>query len=99
MDLNKILSISPDTLALEQHDALLKDTIRRLDRVKSLLTTHKYKELYEMCEFSPAGDCMGTDSYHINFHYGDIMDTAVKLQHLSEVGGIDCEKIPPLYHY
>ncbi|WPH64685.1 hypothetical protein [Vibrio phage vB_VpaP_SJSY21] len=98
MDLNKILSISPDTLAIEQHDALLKATISRLDKVKSLLTNRRYKELYDICDYSPAGDCMGTDTYHIMFHCGDIMETAAKLQHLSEIGGIDCEKLPPLHH-
>ena len=53
-------------------EALKQAVISRLEEVISLIKEDKYKELSNLCSYSPAGDCMGCDNVYINF--SDICD-------------------------
>jgi len=53
-------------------EALKQVVISRLEQVISLIKEDKYKELSELCSYSPAGDCMGCDNVYIDF--SDICD-------------------------
>jgi len=53
-------------------EALKQAVIGRLELVIALIKEDKYKELSKLCNYSPAGDCMGCDNVYINF--SDICD-------------------------
>lgn len=67
MDLKKLLKITPETLAKEQHDALRDACIDRLESIIKLLRSGEYDKVNGMLGFSPAGDGHGTDNHYIDF--------------------------------
>lgn len=90
MDLKELLSTTPEDLAKLQHKELKKIVLNKLKEISKLIENEKYDKIEEYTVFSPAGDGMGTDSYHINFGYAesmkeDIIDVIDRLKELKDM--------------
>lgn len=91
-ELKEFLTVNPSTLAREQRDALTKAVAARLKHLADLLERKCYSEVKSHLSFSPAGDCMGHDNYHINFSDflnrtegdADLGDIVEKLEELNK---------------
>lgn len=74
-----ILDTDINTLKKDQMKALEEHFLLVLDDIKSLFKEHRFQDIEnKYVLFSPAGDCMGSDDYFINFSWNskekDIMD-------------------------
>jgi hypothetical protein len=71
MKLEQLLKTTPETLAVEQHDALKAHVITVLESTLRAVKDEYYTAVNNFAQFSPAGDCMGCDNHFINFGYND----------------------------
>jgi hypothetical protein len=71
MKLEQLLKTTPETLAVEQHDALKAHVINVLELTLKAVKDEYYTAVNNFAQFSPAGDGMGCDNYFINFGYED----------------------------
>jgi len=89
--LSNLLKTTPETLAIAQYAALKTHAISVLEDVIKKLKADDIKAVKAMTYYSPAGDCMGTDSTCINFLYGepdtsdfgDLLDNLERLNSIS----------------
>ncbi len=51
----------------ELKERLLNDAIKILEDVKQKLIDNDYDGIEKMLEYSPAGDCMGSENHYIDF--------------------------------
>jgi uncharacterized protein (UPF0297 family) len=71
MKLEQLLKTTPETLAIEQHDALKAHVINVLESTLQAVRDEYYNAIQKMTMDSPAGDGMGCDNNFINFGYED----------------------------
>lgn len=71
MDLKDLMKTRPESLAELQIAELKKHAIGILKDVIEALDTDDFDKLDRMLCYSPAGDCMGTNTHHIDFSYED----------------------------
>jgi hypothetical protein len=76
MNLEQLLKTTPETLAVEQHDALKAHVINVLESTLKAVKDEYYSAIQELTIDSPAGDGYGGDGYgcdnnFINFGYED----------------------------
>lgn len=67
MDLQRLLQINPNELAIEQHNALNIFVVNRLRKVADLVEKGKYNDVLNMLEYSSAGDGYGSENHYIDF--------------------------------
>ncbi len=89
-DLNKIMSLTVNNLAKEQHEALKKHVIKILHGVINDISHERYEDHSIPIGRSPAGDDHGIDNDFIDFSYNfedsiDISEALETLQHLKNV--------------
>jgi len=90
MSLDELLATTPESLADTQYKALQDSVISQLDTLKELIIAGDFNGVWDMTEYSPSGDCMGTDNYYIAFHCGDISETCQRLESLAKIAGRKC---------
>jgi hypothetical protein len=71
MDLKKLLQTTPESLALEQYNALLEATVKLLGRLQGHIQRGELEQAGGMLFDSPAGDGHGWDNTCISF--GDLL--------------------------
>jgi hypothetical protein len=71
MNLEQLLKTTPETLAVEQHDALKAHVINVLESTLKAVKDEYYSAIQELTIDSPAGDGYGCDNNFINFGYED----------------------------
>lgn len=81
-NIDDIMKLQSETLALEQHKVLKQHTIDTLSKVIQLIKEEKYDKINEYVDFSAAGDGYGNENHYISFHYGDIVETTERLKYL-----------------
>lgn len=64
-----LMKTSPESLAETQHDAMKQHVLNVLADAMAAITKENYTAANKMTFNSPAGDCMGIDSYPIEFSY------------------------------
>lgn len=84
MKLQDLLKTTPETLADEQHKALKQHILGVLAEVTKAISEENYKHIKNLTCYSPAGDCMGTESFFIDFapeglDESDIVDMTARL--------------------
>ncbi len=95
MNLQQTFTITPETLAKQQHDDLKYYAVNILKKLTTLLEAEKYNDAKDMTFFSPAGDGMGLDNTCISFgeitlnpgHTSEV-DIGAILDRLSELAKI-----------
>jgi hypothetical protein len=90
MKLEQLLKTTPETLAVEQHDALKAHVINVLERTLNAVRDEYYTAVSNFAQFSPAGDGMGYDNHFINFGYNekeplDIVEVMERLIELKKI--------------
>ena len=90
MKLEQLLKTTPETLAVEQHDALKAHVITVLESTLQAVKDEYYIAIQELTIDSPAGDGMGYDNHSINFGYNekeplDICDVMGRLIELKKI--------------
>lgn len=89
MNLQRLLQILPNELALEQHNALNTFVVNRLRKVADLINEGKYDAVLNMLAYSPSGDGYGNDNHYIDFSDSgagnDLEHMINKLQHLKKI--------------
>lgn len=101
MDIKKLLSTTPETLALEQYDALRQAVVSRLGTLGGLVQRGAMDEAGEMLMSSPSGDGHGCDNSCIDFSdvldrgeqgcstdIGDVLDRLASLKKVIDRDGI-----------
>jgi hypothetical protein len=71
MNLEQLLKTTPETLAVEQHDALKAHVINVLESTLKAVKDEYYSAIQELTIDSPAGDGYCCDNNFINFGYED----------------------------
>lgn len=84
-NIDDIMKLQPETLALEQYKALKQNTLEILNEVTQLIKNEKYDKIGDYVSPSRAGDGYGDDNYYIDFYCGDIVDTVHKLEYLKSI--------------
>lgn len=91
MDLDVLLQMTPETLALSQHQALKEHTVRVLTETAAAIAAEQYDTVGQRLFFSPAGDGNGVDNYCIDFGWagagtdmGKTVDRLIELKALAE---------------
>lgn len=88
MKLSELMATSPETLAELQLNSLKKHVVKTLMHVVGMIENEDFEPLQRELIYSPAGDEMGTDSYHIDFCYDhkdkDLCDLLYLLSSLQE---------------
>jgi hypothetical protein len=89
--LKDLLKTTPETLAKLQTEALKQHMLKTLNRVIYLINEGNWNLLEDMCQWSPAGDGMGTDHHFIDFNWDDGADDGVDIieviQKIRSIGG------------
>lgn len=101
MDLKKLLQTTPESLALEQYNALTEAVIKRLGQVQGHIQRGELDKLSDFLFDSPAGDGHGWDNTCIAFtdlmtagnedtdrgtDIGDVVSRLQKLQSIIQRG-------------
>ena len=87
----EILEVSPENLAEKQYQALLNHGVGILEKMIKHLKKGEFDLAKSMTNYSPAGDCMGTDKSFIDFDFtgenegDDIQDLITKLKSLKQI--------------
>lgn len=84
-NIDDIMKLQLETLALEQYKALKQNTIETLHEVVQLIKNEQYNKIDDYVAFSCSGDGYGNDNHFINFYYGDIVETVDKLKYLKGI--------------
>ena len=69
IDLKKLLSTTPETLAERQHEALLREVQSTFSRIVNHLQKGEFDQANAMLGDSPAGDGHGCDNRCIKFDH------------------------------
>ena len=81
-NIDDIMKLQPETLALEQYESLKQHTLDTLNKVVQLIKNEKYDKIAEYVSFSSSGDGYGNENYYIDFYCGDIAETTERLKYL-----------------
>lgn len=82
-NIDDVMKLQPETLALEQHKILKQHTIDTLNEVIQLIKNEKYDKIDDYVSFSGAGRLVyGNENHYIDFYYGDIVETVERLKDL-----------------
>lgn len=85
-DIKKIMELSVNNLAEEQHFALKNHVVLILKNVLNLIEKDQYDIVLNYLSFSPSGDCMGCDNHYIDFSWNNTpMDIAEVCEVLSSL--------------
>lgn len=94
MNINELLSTTPENLADKQFNAVKEHAIQILEKVISHLKKDEFEEVKSMTNFSPSGDGMGCDNSFIDFKLNsddkdgtDICQVIDILKSLNEIKG------------
>jgi hypothetical protein len=83
-DIQKIMGLSVQNLAKEQHTALKGHVVKVIKSVLKIIEDEKYEEVGNFLADSPSGDGYGCDNSYVDFSYEkntclDIEEVVAKL--------------------
>lgn len=90
VDIKEMLSLKPENLAAQQHEALKQYVVQKIKDFNQLINSEKYEEALNLLANSPAGDGYGCDNEYLDFSetgsedIGCILRKLKSLQHMSK---------------
>ena len=94
-DIKKLMSLTPESLAEEQHVTLRDAVVKYIQEFANDIKREHYSKALSKLAFSPAGDCLGCENEYLDFSwameepYGgngvDVGDVLNRLEELKKI--------------